>query len=130
VTARDRRAALDARATLDACVSADTLRCAPQNMMVPVSVPSARPTGASLYEADALTWRFYRTRAARQLRGARERPRGVRRRARARAGAVRAARSQPRGDEEGREGLWRRTPCASRWWRAGRPRRSTACARR
>ena len=55
--------ALDALAALDVCVSADTLRCVPQSMIVPESVPFARPTGVSMYEADALTWRFYHTHA-------------------------------------------------------------------
>jgi hypothetical protein len=52
-----------ALAALDVCVSADTLRCVPQGLIVPESMPFARPTGASVYEADALTWRFYHTHA-------------------------------------------------------------------
>jgi hypothetical protein len=52
--------ALDALAALNVCVSANTLRCAPRSLIVPF----ARPTGASMYEADALTWRFYDTHAS------------------------------------------------------------------
>jgi hypothetical protein len=50
--------ALDALFAFEMCVSADTLRC---GAMAPESVPFARPTGVSMYEADALTWRFYHT---------------------------------------------------------------------
>ena len=56
----ERARALDALAALEACVSADLLR---GRAVAPESVPFARPTGASLYEADALTWRLYHTQA-------------------------------------------------------------------
>ena len=55
--------ALDAFAELEVCISADTLR----GGAVPVaaeSVPFARPSGVSMYEADALTWRLYHTHAS------------------------------------------------------------------
>ncbi len=48
--------ALDALLALEGCVSADTLRC---GVVATESAPFARPTGVSMYEADALTWRFY-----------------------------------------------------------------------
>ena len=56
----ERARALDALAALEACVSADLMR---GRAVAPESVPFARPTGASLYEADALTWRLYHTQA-------------------------------------------------------------------
>ena len=56
----ERARALDALAALEACVSADLMR---GRAVAPESVPFARPTGASLYEADALTWRIYHTQA-------------------------------------------------------------------
>jgi hypothetical protein len=48
--------ALDALLALEGCVSADTMR---GGVVATESVPFARPTGVSMYEADALTWRFY-----------------------------------------------------------------------
>ena len=56
----ERARALDALAALEACVSADLMR---GRAVAPESVPFARPSGASLYEADALTWRLYHTQA-------------------------------------------------------------------
>ena len=57
----ERARALDALAALEACVSADLMR---GRAVAPESVPFARPTGASLYEADALTWRLYHSHAS------------------------------------------------------------------
>jgi hypothetical protein len=48
--------ALDALLALEKCVSADMLH---GGVVAAESVPFARPTGVSMYEADALTWRFY-----------------------------------------------------------------------
>jgi hypothetical protein len=48
--------ALDALLALEERVSADMLR---GGAVAVESVPFARPTGVSLYEADALTWHFY-----------------------------------------------------------------------
>jgi hypothetical protein len=48
--------ALNALLALEECVSADTLR---GGAVATESVPFARPMGVSMYEADALTWRFY-----------------------------------------------------------------------
>jgi hypothetical protein len=48
--------ALDTFAALEMCVSADTLR---GGAVAQESTPFARPTGVSMYEADALTWRLY-----------------------------------------------------------------------
>jgi hypothetical protein len=42
-------------------VSADTLR---GGAVATESMPFARPTGVSMYEADALTWRFYHIHAS------------------------------------------------------------------
>jgi hypothetical protein len=53
--------ALDAFAALEVCISADMLRC---GAVAAESVPFARPTGVSMYEADALTWRLYHTHAS------------------------------------------------------------------
>ncbi len=54
--------ALDALLALEGCVSANTLRC---GVVVTKSAPFARPTGVSMYEADALTGASTtRTRAA------------------------------------------------------------------
>jgi hypothetical protein len=50
------KTALDALLVLEECVSADMLR---GGAVTTESVPFARPTGVSMYEADALTWRFY-----------------------------------------------------------------------
>jgi hypothetical protein len=47
---------LNALLALEGCVSADTLR---GGAVATESVPFVRPTGVSMYEADALTWRFY-----------------------------------------------------------------------
>jgi hypothetical protein len=52
----DTARALDALLALEECVSADMLR---GGAVAVESVPFARPTGVSVYEADALTWRFY-----------------------------------------------------------------------
>jgi hypothetical protein len=52
---------LNALYALEACVSADTLNRAPPCRLATESAPFARPQGTSLYEADALTWRFYYT---------------------------------------------------------------------
>jgi len=51
--------ALDALAALEACVRADTLR----GPVAPETALLVRPHAGSLYEADALTWRFYHTNA-------------------------------------------------------------------
>ena len=51
---------LDVLYALELCVSEDT-RSGPVPRM---SVPFARPSGTSLYEADALTWRLYHCHAA------------------------------------------------------------------
>jgi hypothetical protein len=48
--------ALDALLALEECVSAEMRR---GGVVAMESVPFARPTGVSIYEADALTWRFY-----------------------------------------------------------------------
>jgi hypothetical protein len=53
--------ALDAFAALEVCISADTLR---GGVVAQESTPFARPTGVSMYEADALTWRLYHTHAS------------------------------------------------------------------
>ena len=58
----DMARALDAFAALEVCISADTLRCG--GAVAEESVPFARPSGASMYEADALTWRLYHTHAS------------------------------------------------------------------
>ena len=47
--------ALDALAALEACVRADAVR----GPLVPETALLVRPHAGSLYEADALTWRFY-----------------------------------------------------------------------
>jgi hypothetical protein len=52
----DTARALDALLALEECMSADMLR---GGAVAAESVPFARPTGVSMYEADALTWRFY-----------------------------------------------------------------------
>jgi hypothetical protein len=52
----DTARALDALLALEECLSADMLR---DGAVAAESVPFARPTGVSMYEADALTWRFY-----------------------------------------------------------------------
>ena len=57
----DMARALDAFAALEVCISADTLR---GGAVGEESVPFARPTGVSMYEADALTWRLYHTHAS------------------------------------------------------------------
>ena len=57
----DMARALDAFAELEGCISADTLR---GGAVAVESVPFARPTGVSMYEADALTWRLYHTHAS------------------------------------------------------------------
>ena len=57
----DMARALDAFAALEACISADTLR---GGAVAAESVPFARPSGVSMYEADALTWRLYHTHAS------------------------------------------------------------------
>jgi hypothetical protein len=48
--------ALNVLLALEECVSADMLR---GGAVATESVQFARPTGISMYEADALTWRFY-----------------------------------------------------------------------
>lgn len=58
----DMARALDAFAALEACISADTLRCG--GAVAAESVPFARPSGVSMYEADALTWRLYHAHAS------------------------------------------------------------------
>ena len=60
----DMARALDAFAALEVCISADTLRCGGAVATAAESVPFARPSGASMYEADALTWRLYHTHAS------------------------------------------------------------------
>ena len=55
--------ALDAFAELEVCISADTL-CGGAVPVAAESVPFARPSGVSMYEADALTWRLYHTHAS------------------------------------------------------------------
>ena len=57
----DMARALDAFAALEACISADTLR---GGAVAAESVPFARPSGVSMYEADALTWRLCHTHAS------------------------------------------------------------------
>ena len=52
---------LNAFAALEVCVSADMLRI---GAVAAESVPFARPSGVSMYEADALTWRLYHTHAS------------------------------------------------------------------
>ena len=59
----DMARALDAFAALEVCISADTLRCGGA-VATAESVPFARPSGVSMYEADALTWRLYHTHAS------------------------------------------------------------------
>ena len=59
----DMARALDAFAALEVCITADTLRCGGA-MATAESVPFARPSGVSMYEADALTWRLYHTHAS------------------------------------------------------------------
>ena len=54
---------LDAFAALEVCITADTLRCGGA-VATAESVPFARPSGVSMYEADALTWRLYHTHAS------------------------------------------------------------------
>jgi hypothetical protein len=58
----DMARALDAFAALEVCISADTLRGGA--LATAESVPFARPSGVSMYEADALTWRLYHTHAS------------------------------------------------------------------
>ena len=58
----DMARALDAFAALEVCISADTLRCG--GAVAEESVPFARPSGVSMYEADALTWRLYHAHAS------------------------------------------------------------------
>ena len=60
----DMARALDAFAALEVCISADTLRCGGAAATAAESVPFARPTGVSMYEADALTWRLYHAHAS------------------------------------------------------------------
>ena len=60
----DMARALDAFAALEVCISADTLRCGGAAATAAESVPFARPSGVSMYEADALTWRLYHTHAS------------------------------------------------------------------
>jgi hypothetical protein len=57
----DMARALDAFAALEVCISEDTLR---GGAVASESVPFARPSGVSMYEADALTWRLYHTHAS------------------------------------------------------------------
>ena len=59
----DMARALDAFAALEVCISADTLRCGGA-VATAESVPFARPSGVSMYEADALTWRLYHAHAS------------------------------------------------------------------
>jgi hypothetical protein len=59
----DMARALDAFAALEVCISADTLRSGGA-LATAESVPFARPSGVSMYEADALTWRLYHTHAS------------------------------------------------------------------
>jgi len=59
----DMARALDAFAALEVCISADTLRCGGAAATAE-SVPFARPSGVSMYEADALTWRLYHAHAS------------------------------------------------------------------
>ena len=59
----DMARALDAFAALEVCISEDTLRCGGA-VATAESVPFARPTGVSMYEADALTWRLYHAHAS------------------------------------------------------------------
>jgi hypothetical protein len=59
----DMARALDAFAALEVCITADTLRCGGA-VATAESVPFARPSGVSMYEADALTWRLYHTHAS------------------------------------------------------------------
>jgi hypothetical protein len=58
----DMARALDAFAALEVCISSDTLRSG--GAVAAESVPFARPSGVSMYEADALTWRLYHTHAS------------------------------------------------------------------
>ena len=60
----DMARALDAFAALEVCISADTLRCGGAAATTAESVPFARPSGVSMYEADALTWRLYHAHAS------------------------------------------------------------------
>jgi hypothetical protein len=55
--------ALDALAALEACVSADLLRGPEAPETVPFVRPQMEGGTLLLYEADTLTWRFYRTNA-------------------------------------------------------------------
>ena len=59
----DMARALDAFAALEVCITADTLRCGGA-VATAESVPFARPSGVSMYEADALTWRLYHAHAS------------------------------------------------------------------
>jgi hypothetical protein len=59
----DMARALDAFAALEMCITADTLRCGGA-VATAESVPFARPSGVSMYEADALTWRLYHAHAS------------------------------------------------------------------
>jgi hypothetical protein len=59
----DMARALDAFAALEVCITADTLLCGGA-VATAESVPFARPSGVSMYEADALTWRLYHTHAS------------------------------------------------------------------
>jgi hypothetical protein len=61
VIGADMARALDAFAALEVCISADTMK---GGAVAAESVPFARPTGVSMYEADALTWRLYHTHAS------------------------------------------------------------------
>jgi hypothetical protein len=53
--------ALDALLALEECVSAEMRH---GGVVAMESVPFARPSGVSMYEADALTWRLYHTHAS------------------------------------------------------------------
>ena len=52
----DKARALDALLGLEECMAAEMRH---GGVVAMESVPFARPTGVSMYEADALTWRFY-----------------------------------------------------------------------